>query len=374
LGLIVKNEEKVITRCIASWAPLVDMVVVVDTGSTDATAAALASACEAEGLPLVLTEHEWDGFGDARTELLRQAATTDADIMLMVDADWVAEVDQETSLDVLRELDATYVDAWNLTIHEQGLEWPLPMVTSTSHAWMYSGPVHEYLTDDGAGGVVAGAIKGIKAHHFADGGSRVGRHHRDIETLRGREDPRSKFYYAQSLFAVGRYEEALAAYRERASLTEGWAEEGYFSLYRAAHCALKLERADEAVGLYLYAWGMRQNRIEALLGAVEVWRSLGVYPMSRRFAEIAVEIADDGAGLKDRLFIERWRWQWGARWELAVAMLSFPAEKEEGLRQLIAIRDSYDLPSGYAAATAYNISWAKDYRDDKYPRRLDVSS
>ncbi len=37
LCMIVKNEEQVLERCLASAAPLVDEIIIVDTGSTDRT-------------------------------------------------------------------------------------------------------------------------------------------------------------------------------------------------------------------------------------------------------------------------------------------------------------------------------------------------
>ena len=37
LCMIVKNEEKNLERCLSSYAPLMDEIIVVDTGSTDKT-------------------------------------------------------------------------------------------------------------------------------------------------------------------------------------------------------------------------------------------------------------------------------------------------------------------------------------------------
>ena len=37
LCMIVKNEEKNLERCLNSYAPLMDEIIVVDTGSTDKT-------------------------------------------------------------------------------------------------------------------------------------------------------------------------------------------------------------------------------------------------------------------------------------------------------------------------------------------------
>ena len=361
LAMIVKNESKVIARCIRSFSPIIDMVVLVDTGSDDDTLKVAAETCMSLDLPLVADSEEWVDFGKARTQALVLAReSTDADVTLMMDADWTMTSDSKSfDADILRNLKPFGgVTAWNFTIKDQGLTWPLPRVTWNHHPWEYSAPVHEYLDDHGAGGVVGPTIQGIAAVHRSDGGSRVGRHHRDAEILKDLEDPRSKFYYAQSLFAIEQYEEALAAYRERASMREGWAEETYWSLYRAGQCAAALKRYDEAVGLFMYSWGTRPTRIEALCSCVELWRQREMWGLAFRFAAEAVEIARSGEGLKDSLFLEKWRWEWGAEWEYLVSglVMGDTAKCVQGLRDL---RKEHSLPQGYDDATGFNIEWGK---------------
>lgn len=81
--LIVRNEARCIARCLDSVRPFVDRMVVVDTGSTDDTAA-LAQAVGAE----VHTFGWVDDFSAARNRALDLA---DADWNLIVDADeWIA--------------------------------------------------------------------------------------------------------------------------------------------------------------------------------------------------------------------------------------------------------------------------------------------
>ncbi|WP_326524528.1 glycosyltransferase family 2 protein [Sphingomonas sp.] len=77
--LIVRNEERCLARCLASVAPHVDRIVVLDTGSTDATPR-IAEQAGAE-----LHHLAWpNDFAAARNHLLDLA---DADWALMLDAD-----------------------------------------------------------------------------------------------------------------------------------------------------------------------------------------------------------------------------------------------------------------------------------------------
>lgn len=81
--LIVRNEARCIGRCLESVAPWVDRMVVLDTGSTDDTAAI------ARSLGADVHHLTWpDSFSLARNHVLSLA---DADWHLMIDADeWIA--------------------------------------------------------------------------------------------------------------------------------------------------------------------------------------------------------------------------------------------------------------------------------------------
>ncbi len=81
LCMIVKDEEEMLPRCLAAAGAAVDEIIVVDTGSSDATVA----IAEAHGARVL--HHEWDGdFGAARNVSL-DAAT--GDWVLCLDADEV---------------------------------------------------------------------------------------------------------------------------------------------------------------------------------------------------------------------------------------------------------------------------------------------
>jgi len=105
LCMIVKNEEKNISRCLDSVKHIVDEIIIVDTGSTDRTK----EICQSYGVRLY--DFQWNGsFADARNYGLERAT---GDWILWLDAD--EEVDKE---DACKLRDILYLDDYDLiSIH-----------------------------------------------------------------------------------------------------------------------------------------------------------------------------------------------------------------------------------------------------------------
>jgi tetratricopeptide (TPR) repeat protein len=144
VSMIVRDEAAMLPDCLASVLEVADEIVVLDTGSTDDTAA-IARAAGAK-----VVDFTWTGsFADARNASLDQAT---GDWILCVDADERLEAGHDEAL--RRALARTWlaaqrVDVLNLT-GEAGMSAPL--TASSLRLWRRSprvrweGAVHEQLT------------------------------------------------------------------------------------------------------------------------------------------------------------------------------------------------------------------------------------
>jgi hypothetical protein len=143
LVMIARNEAARIVRALASVARCVDEMLVLDTGSTDATVA-LARSAGAR-----VDHFKWcDDFAAARNAAL---ALSDADWNIVVDADeWIAEDGVE--LLALRHTAPGFVGALRVDSH-----FDTPIGVSVSPSWLprvlprgvrYEGRVHEQPRHD----------------------------------------------------------------------------------------------------------------------------------------------------------------------------------------------------------------------------------
>jgi glycosyltransferase involved in cell wall biosynthesis len=88
LCMIVKNESKVITRCLDSVLPLVDYVMIEDTGSTDGTQQLITGWLERAAMPGMVIEEPWRDFAYNRSHVLVKLRELEQiDYALIIDAD-----------------------------------------------------------------------------------------------------------------------------------------------------------------------------------------------------------------------------------------------------------------------------------------------
>ena len=95
LCMIVKNEEKILARCLDSVAPLMDEIIVVDTGSTDRTREIAAKYTDK------IYEFEWiDDFSAARNFAFSKASM---EYIYSADADEVLDQENQERFKLLKE-------------------------------------------------------------------------------------------------------------------------------------------------------------------------------------------------------------------------------------------------------------------------------
>lgn len=230
--LMVKNEAKVIERCLASLRGKVSDIVVVDTGSTDDTINKGGDLARVYSIP-------WEGFAKSRSYAMRIAREVSAycDYMLVMDADQVLE---GTFPEVLT------ADSYMVKIKyaSGGLEWRNLLLTKTSKPFYCKGTAHEYVDCDEPH--TKENLDGVTLVDYADGGNRPAgtqpRWEKDLPTLDRAIDTRNVFYLAQNYRDLHlslpfdpktQYwkDQAISLYKARAALETGYVEERYYSLY-----------------------------------------------------------------------------------------------------------------------------------------------
>ena len=137
--LIVKNEEKHISRCLASIKGLADQIIVVDTGSSDRTVEiAKTFGAEVRSIP-------WeDHFSKARNVSLEGAT---GDWILILDADEELSSSQHTIL--RNEIEDASVMAYRMPIYDKGNEGEgchyVPRLFRNAPSLFFEGRIHEQI-------------------------------------------------------------------------------------------------------------------------------------------------------------------------------------------------------------------------------------
>lgn len=315
LTMIAKNEAHVIERAIRSAVPMIDGVVLIDTGSTDDTIlkASQAAICNPDKeLTFCYRRIDWRGFADARNASFEMARRRGFDYALWLDAD-----DVITGAYPIKRLAA---DAYTMTVRYANLAYERAHLVSLKKPWRWAGVVHEglYLDDPGTTEhlrgveykVVGGGARSRDPEKFAKDAVTI------EQALAGDPDnTRLHFYYAQSLRDSGQLDRALWAYIGRAMMG-GWDEEKYVALLEAARLQERIDggQTAAAVGRYEVAANFRPQRAEAWVELARCFRERGEHTEAFVAANKAV-----AAENTDRLFVDIPSHGWRGWDELALA-------------------------------------------------------
>jgi glycosyltransferase involved in cell wall biosynthesis len=242
LCMIVKNESKIIERCLNSAKSILDFVSICDTGSNDGTAEMIEKWCRENHIPGTVHFAAFKNFGFNRTLAISLAQETfpEADYMLLLDADMILEVEHpfdKSSLDKDQYLTPQYNDQ---------IKFWLTRLLKASLPWRSVGVTHEYWDIDYSkleAGPFSyfdskGKLNNLVINDQQDGGSKTDKFERDKRLLlEGIQDPltpldlrvRYMFYLAQTYLCLDEYEESIQWYRKRVE-AGGWVEEVFYSL------------------------------------------------------------------------------------------------------------------------------------------------
>ena len=105
--MIVKNEAHVIMRCLESVRPLIDYVLIEDTGSTDGTQQMIRDWLVRENLPGQVIDEPWQNFAYNRSHVMEKLREVEGvDYALIIDADDVLVAEERKNDDAIPWEDA----------------------------------------------------------------------------------------------------------------------------------------------------------------------------------------------------------------------------------------------------------------------------
>jgi glycosyltransferase involved in cell wall biosynthesis len=274
LILMVRNEEKILERCLQAVEGVVDAFCIHDTGSTDRT-----NDIAREFLNTrkgCLTASVWQNFGYNRTASFQAArdylsasgydlATTYG---ILLDGDMVLRVGTLLT-EPLTEVGYTLIQRGGT------LEYPNCRIVRMDHPWICKGVTHEYW--DGPTSHLPKTVAWIDDRN--DGGCKSDKFERDARLLEEglKEEPtnvRYMFYLAQTYHSLRRFQESITMYKKRFK-AGGWNEEQWYSLYMIGQSWLSLGDPIKFEMYMLKAYAFRPGRAESLYKLVKYFREQG---------------------------------------------------------------------------------------------------
>lgn len=395
LTMIVKNESKNMPRLLDSIKSVIDMVSIVDTGSSDNTEEVILEWGKDNDMPVTVHHEPFINFSHNRTHSVSVAKKTypEADYFLLSDADFVWEIDKGGKFDKVLLVDHKYlIEQYNKSLSY----WNIRLL-SAKVEWICQGVTHEYWTESKVQSEYNGEVRTAKISTLAiddreDGGCKGDKFARDERLLRaGLEDKetsshlktRYKFYLAQTLKDMSRYEESIEWYTRRMQ-DRGWAEEVYYAKFQIGfnheqlgwkkkHVVALIGKADkskedeefmekwnpkgmgpavmmeesskhfaDAAVNYMAAYNFRKTRAESIYHLTRMYRVLGMNEQAYNVAQIGKKVIYPK---NDSLFIERACYDYLFDWEISIVAFYVEKKKEEGREALSRLMRRDDLPT-----------------------------
>ncbi|WP_461357404.1 glycosyltransferase family 25 protein [Bradyrhizobium sp. USDA 4454] len=363
LCMIVKNEAAVIVRCLDSVRPMIDYVLIEDTGSTDGTQAVIREWLDKNGLPGEVIDEPWRNFAYNRSHAMAcLRRRPDVDYAFIIDADDALTI--EPGFDVAGFKSGMSADLYDVAINHNGIRHYRPHICSNKKEFYFRGVLHEFveMPADAQGRETASGF----AIQIGGGGARSQdptKYRKDAALLEGALQSetdtflrsRYTFYLAQSYRDCNEPEKALTYYLARAEMGF-WQEEVFISLYSAARLKEALSHPeDEVIAAYQRAAEAQPLRAEALHGASRYCRLKGRNKQGADIARRGINLPMPVGAL----FAEEWIYEFGLLDEFAVNAY-WSGDYEGCVDACLRILQIPSIDEGLKRRVEDNLRFAKD--------------
>jgi len=306
LAMIVKNESKIIERCLSSIQSICDAIVISDTGSTDDTVQLIEQFLSKNKIPGKIYSNEWVNFGHNRSKSITNAQEwldeekydKKETFLLTIDADMIFCVKPEFDKSLL-----TTFDSWSIQQKNPTLTYYNKRFFRSSLRYKCIGVTHEHWGCDDK--ETESKLDTIYIDDIGDGGAKSDKFERDIRLLtKGIEDePKNEryyFYLAQSYSDFGNKEEAIKWYKKRIE-AGGWFEEIFIAYLRIGDIYMGLNQPENAIYYWSLGYDHLPTRSETLYRIINYFRNKAKNNIALSYLKTALKI---GYPKDQVLFIE----------------------------------------------------------------------
>ncbi len=302
--MIVKDEEKVIERCLDSVRDIVDEIIIVDTGSKDKTKQIASQYTDK------IYDFNWvEDFSKARNFSFSKATK---DYILWLDADDVfLEEDREKFKKLKEELDGhidVYMFKYNYSFDENGnaiLVQNRERLLKRENNYKWVSPIHEVI-------VPTGKIKdtNIYVTHKKEEVKDVNRNLKIFEKMRENGiilDDRQQYCYAKELYFLNKTEEAIYEYRNFIDTYKSNYKQEEYLLYQAilelSDCYKRKEEMEQELDTLMLILKNQIPKPECLCRIGDVFIRKKCYKEAIYWFELALESKEIEPNIDYKSFI-----------------------------------------------------------------------
>ncbi len=287
LCMIVKDEAAVLGRCLDSICDTVDEIIIVDTGSTDATKDIASRYTDR------IFDFKWiDDFSAARNYSFSKATM---EFVMWLDADDVLRPkDREAFLQLkksaLEDADVIMM-RYNTAFDETGapvFTYYRERMIRRSIAFHWVGRVHEAIVHSGR----VKYMDNIAVTHlsvktvYSDRNLRIYEKQAKEESL----SPRDQFYYGRELYYHRHYDRAIHVLSDFVGRQNGWLENNIEACKILAYCYMETDNPYYALGALLMSFVFDAPRAEICCDIGNLFLFWQQYRTAVFWFELALEL------------------------------------------------------------------------------------
>ena len=309
LNFICKDEERVIERMLNSSNGILDLIVALDTGSTDRTIELIKKYGVDNNIPTYVFERPFDTFDKSRNFAMDKLREVVKELDWNSNDVWGMWYDCDEQLVIDSKFDKTQFnkDLFMINTFIGSMKYTRNTFFRVSKPFRWYGVVHEFIVCDEKN-ITSGLAENIHVNVSMDGASWQGdiskkylghAHKLEAYIAENREDPRQIFYCAQSYHDSAsmkdnreeneeRLRRSLRYYRERVSRTDGYHEEIYYSQYRIGVIMRLLEESWNLTHQELLkAYAIDPLRAESIKVIIDYYMQMNEWHMAYMYTKFA---------------------------------------------------------------------------------------